>query len=224
VYGGAYDTYHRPLYAARPWDPGIASLGWRSWTLGTSTTAEPNSLDIQVGFSMIRYLFLTPAEPGFDPFTFDFDTDPARLAASGAMIDATSTDVNAFRQRGGKLIMYTGAADPVFSANDLAAYYERLTEAQGGLASTQRFARLFLVPGMNHCSAGPSLDRFDALTSIVRWVEKGRAPARLVATGATFPGRSRPLCPYPAEAHYRGRGDEESASSFRCVRPDTAPE
>jgi len=137
------------------------------------------------------------------------------------MIDATSTDMAAFRQRGGKLIMYAGVADPVFASNDLAAYYDRLVEAQGGLGRTQRFARLFLVPGMTHCSGGPSLDRFDALTSIVRWAEKGRAPARLVATGAAFPGRSRPLCPYPAETKYRGHGNTERASSFRCVRPTT---
>jgi feruloyl esterase len=121
--------------------------------------------------------------------------------------------------------MYTGLADPVFSANDLIGYYDRLVEAQGGLARTQKFARLFLVPGMNHCYGGPALDRFDALTSIVRWVEKGRAPARLVATGDAFPGRSRPLCPYPRESRYRGHGDGEAAASFRCVRPaSTAPE
>jgi feruloyl esterase len=224
VYGGAHDSNDTPLYEPYPWDAGLASLGWRSWKLGTSTTATPNSLHIQVGFAMIRYLFLTPADPSFDPFTFDFDTDPARLAASGAMIDATSTDLAAFRQHGGKLIMYTGVADPVFSSNDLAAYYDRLVQAQGGLGRTQGFARLFLVPGMNHCSGGPSLDRFDALSSIVRWVEKGRAPARLEATGVTFPGRSRPLCPYPTETRYRGRGDGERASSFRCVRPATASE
>jgi feruloyl esterase len=140
------------------------------------------------------------------------------------MINATSTDLTAFRRRRGKIMMYAGMADPVFSANDLIAYYHRLTDAQGGAGPTQKFARLFLVPGMNHCSDGPSLDRFDALTSIVRWVEKGRAPARLVATGEAFPGRSRPLCPYPKEARYKGRGDGEDAASFRCVTPGVAAE
>jgi hypothetical protein len=219
IFGGAHDSHGTPLYAAWPWDAGIASLGWRSWKLGTSPTAEPNSLDIQVVFPMLRYLFLTPPDPAFDPYGFDFDTDPLRLASAGAMVDTTSTDLRAFRRRRGKIIMYAGLADPVFSANDLVAYYQGLSRAQGGLAATRKFARLFLVPGMAHCSGGPALDRFDALSSIVRWVEKGRVPARLVATGDAFPGRSRPLCPYPAEAHYRGRGDGEDAKNFHCLAP-----
>lgn len=219
VFDGARDFAGTPLYATWPWDAGIASLGWRAWKLGTSPTAAPNALNVDVGFPMLRYLFLTPADQGFDPFAFDFDADPTRLATSGAMIDATSTDLTAFRRRRGKLLVYAGLADPVFSANDLAAWYERFVDAAGGLGAAQRTARLFLVPGMTHCSGGPSLDRFDPLTALVRWAEKGRAPKRLVATGAAFPERSRPLCPYPAEAHYRGRGDGERAGSFRCVRP-----
>ncbi|HWP65427.1 MAG TPA: tannase/feruloyl esterase family alpha/beta hydrolase [Candidatus Limnocylindria bacterium] len=223
VFDGAHDSAGTPLYASWPWDPGIASLGWRSWKLGISPTAQPNALNIQVGFAMIRHLFLTPPDPAFDPLGFDFDTDPARLAEAGALIDATSTALDAFRRRHGKLLIYAGVADPVFSARDLVAYYDRLAEAQGGLRATRRFARLFLVPGMTHCSGGPAFDRFDALSVIVRWVEKGRAPARIVASGAAFPGRTRPLCAHPAEARYRG-GDPRRAASFRCMRPAVAGE
>jgi feruloyl esterase len=170
----------------------------------------------------LRYVFFTPPDPSFDPLAFDFDTDPARTLVSAAMINATSTDLTAFRRRRGKLLLYTGLGDPVFSANDLSAYYDRLVTAQGGLRPTQKFARLFLVPGMTHCSGGPALDRFDPLTAIVRWVEKGRAPAKLTATGAAFPGRSRPLCPYPKETRYRGRGSSEEAGSFHCVVPPSS--
>jgi feruloyl esterase len=220
IFDGAHDSGGTPLYADWPWDAGIGAAGWRAWKLGFSPTSTPNALNVQVGFPLLRYVFLTPPDPGFDPLAFDFDTDPARTLASGAMVNAVSTDLTAFRGRRGKLLMYTGLADPVFSANDLMAYYDRLVDAQGGLKRTQAFARLFLVPGMNHCFGGPALDRFDALTSIVRWVEKGRAPARLIATGDAFPGRSRPLCPYPKESRYRGRGDGEVAASFRCVLPE----
>ena len=70
---------------------------------------------------------------------------------------------------------------------------------------------------MNHCSGGQSLDQFDPLTAIVRWVEQGEAPARIVATGTAFPGRSRPLCAYPKVALHDGSGSIEDAASFRCV-------
>lgn len=219
VYDGPRDSRGAPLYAAWPWDPGVGAPGWRQWKLGTSTTAAPNALNADLGFDIIRYVFLTPPDPSFDPLAFDWDADPARFAASSATIDATSTDLAAFRRRKGKLILTTGLGDPVFSAYDLVAYYDRLVAAEGGLRATQRFARLFLVPGMNHCAAGPALDRFDPLTAIVAWVEKGRAPAELVATGNAFPGRSRPLCPYPRETRYKGRGNPERASSFRCETP-----
>ena len=76
--------------------------------------------------------------------------------------------------------------------------------------------RLYLVPGMAHCAGGPSLDRFDLLSALVTWVEDGKAPASVVATGPAFPGRSRPLCPYPLHAQYRGKGDPEAAESFEC--------
>jgi feruloyl esterase len=220
VFGGAHDSSGTPLYAEWPWDPGIGGSNWRAWKLGLSLTSVPNALNLQVGLAILRYVFFTPPDPSFDPLRFDFDTDPARTLAAAAMVNATSTDLTAFARRRSKLLLYTGLGDPVFSANALRAYYDGVVTAHGGLASTQRFARLFLVPGMNHCSGGPALDRFDALTAIVRWVEKGRAPARLVATGDAFPGRSRPLCPYPREARYRRRGNSEEAASFRCVLPN----
>jgi pimeloyl-ACP methyl ester carboxylesterase len=219
VFGGPRDSSGRALYADWPWDAGIGDATWKVWKLGSSATAAWNAINVTLGFPMLRYVLLTPPDPAFDPLAFDFDADPARLLHAAAIVDATSTDLEAFRRRRGKLLMYAGLSDPVFSARDLVGYYERLADAQGGLARTRRFARLFLVPGMTHCLGGPSLDSFDPLTAIVRWVEKGRAPRHLVATGAAFPGRSRPLCPYPEEARHRGRGSIEGAESFRCVAP-----
>jgi len=164
-------------------------------------------------------VFLTPPQPAFDPLAFDFDVDPARLTEGAAIIDAVSTDLTAFRKRRGKIILYAGMSDAVFSARDLIDYYERVVDGTGGLARTRRFARLFLVPGMNHCVTGPALDRFDPLTPLIAWVEKGRAPRAIVASGQAFPGRSRPLCPFPDESRYRGSGDTEDARRFRCVPP-----
>jgi feruloyl esterase len=80
-----------------------------------------------------------------------------------------------------------------------------------------KWSRLFLVPGMGHCLGGEAaLDQFDLLGAVVDWVEKGTPPDAVVATGNAFPGRSRPLCPYPKHAQYRGTGDMEKAESFEC--------
>ena len=125
------------------------------------------------------------------------------------------TNLNTFSGRGGKLLFWHGVSDPWFSALDTVDYYERMTKANGGAEQVRNWSRLFLVPGMGHCGGGPSLDRFDALEAMVRWVEQGVPPESLTATGAAFPGRSRPLCAYPLHAHYKGQGNPEDASELR---------
>jgi hypothetical protein len=105
---------------------------------------------------------------------------------------------------------------PWFSALDTVDYYNRMTQANGGADRVREWSRLFLVPGAGHCGGGPSLDRFDALDAMVRWVEQGVAPESLTATGAAFPGRSRPLCAYPLHAQYKEQGNPDDASSFEC--------
>jgi feruloyl esterase len=102
-------------------------------------------------------------------------------------------------------------------------WYEKLNKNHGGKA--QNFARLFVVPGMNHCNGGPATDQFDALSALVTWVEKGQAPDTIAAKvnpgNKSLPAnwsktRSRPLCPWPSVATYKS-GDIESAASFACV-------
>ena len=88
--------------------------------------------------------------------------------------------------------------------------------ANGGQEETAKFARLFLIPGMNHCGGGPALDQFDTLTAMENWVEKGQEPDHIVASGNAFPGRTRPLCPYPKTPHYKGSGSIEDAANFSC--------
>ncbi len=92
-----------------------------------------------------------------------------------------------------------------------------MTAANGGRDKVMESSRLFLSPGMGHCGGGSAaLDRFDMLTAISNWVEKGEAPAFVNATGRAFPGRSRPLCAYPAHAQYKGQGDPENAANYEC--------
>ena len=80
----------------------------------------------------------------------------------------------------------------------------------------EQSSRAYLVPGMGHCASGVTLDRFDLLSAVVNWVEDGKAPLSVIATGPAFPGRSRPLCPYPQHAQFKGQGDPENAASFEC--------
>ncbi|HEX6507207.1 MAG TPA: tannase/feruloyl esterase family alpha/beta hydrolase, partial [Chloroflexota bacterium] len=130
---------------------------------------------------------------------------------------ANWTLLNTFSGHGGKLIFFHGVSDPWFSAQDTVRYYEQLAQSNGGPAAVAEWSRLFLVPGMGHCGGGSAaLDHFDLLDPIVDWVEKGRAPQAVLATGKAFPKRGRPLCPYPQHAHYKGSGAPEDAGSFAC--------
>jgi feruloyl esterase len=127
-------------------------------------------------------------------------------------------DLAGFRARNGKLLFAHGMADPIFSPHEMVDYYRRLTAKHG--AATADFSRLFLIPGMGHCQGGAATDSWDGLGALVDWVEKGQAPQRIVASGtAVYPGRTRPLCPYPQYAHYDGSGNPEDAASFSCRQP-----
>lgn len=215
LFGGPRDSAGHRLYAGWPYDAGIAAPGWRLWKLGTSRTAVPNGLDATLGLDAMRYYFMTPPDPGVTPATFDFDRALRLTQQTRAVNDATGTFFSSFIAHGGKLIIYQGASDPVFSPAAIVAWYRELIAQYG---QPQRWARLFLVPGMNHCAGGPATDEFDALGAIVRWTEARRPPARLVARGTAFPGVTRPLCPYPQYARYRG-GDPKSGTSFACQAP-----
>lgn len=218
VFGGARDSRGNAVYASWPWDPGIAAPGWRAWKLGTSPTAQPNALNATLAASSLGYFFMTPPRPDLDLMAFDIDRDTAATAETAAINDATGTLMSSFAARGARMIVFHGNADPVFSADDLTAYWDRLARDNGGADALGRFARLFMVPGMTHCGGGPAMEDFDPLAALEAWVERGEAPERILARGPAFPGRSRPLCPYPLEARFTG-GDPQAAASFECRAP-----
>jgi Tannase and feruloyl esterase len=212
VLAGPRDSRGKALYEPYPIDAGV--INWRGPMLGTSTTAVPNAA--RATNTSVKYVFMTPAAPEFDYLKFNFDTDPARLIASGEYTATTSVDYRAFKLRRGKAIVYMGIGDGLVNANGVRRWYDKLAESNGGLAATQEFARYFPVPGMGHCSGGPALDNFDPFGALVAWVEKGQEPNQMTATGNAFPGRVRPLCAYPKTARYLGRGSVDAADSFRC--------
>jgi pimeloyl-ACP methyl ester carboxylesterase len=222
AFDGPRDSTGGRLYVGQPWDPGIAAPGWRQWKLGTSQTPTPNAANTTLMAGALAYEFLTPPDPSFAITNFNFDRDPTRMEAFSRVYDTfRDATLAAFKARGGRLLLFHGTADGIFSASESVDYFERLAANNGGVASAQTWARLFLIPGMNHCSGGPATDSYDGLQAIVDWVEEGKAPASVrasaLSTNPYFPNRTRPLCPYPAFAKYRGTGNIEDASNFVCA-------
>lgn len=163
---------------------------------------------------------------------FNLDTEPARLAAGRLAFHGDNVDpsrpgpnFNAFSQRGGRMLLYTGTMDNGVQPAGITGFVQRL-QAQHGRAAAQQMARLFLVPGMHHCRGGTATELFDPLGALVAWVEHGQAPERLLARavpgGPLDPqhqGLSRPLCAWPRYARYDGHGDVRRAESFQCALP-----
>jgi feruloyl esterase len=204
---------------------------------------------------------------GFNFLSINFDSDVTltdnKPIASGetwkTALDANNPDIRAFKRRGGKLIMYHGSADPFITPLNSLDYYAAVIKAGGGddgspdedaVNETRAFARLFMVPGMNHCAGGPGANTFggvgqgvglgggtsipqdpqhDVVRALEQWVEHGIAPDRIVATkfvndrpanGVAF---TRPLCPYPDVARYTGSGATTEAANFVCVPDEREP-
>jgi feruloyl esterase len=161
--------------------------------------------------------------------SFNVDSEPAKLRQGridfhGANVDPSQPGPNfdAFVKRGGKMLVYTGSADPAVQARGVTAFIDRLKAQYQGAAGT---ARLFIVPGMLHCRSGATADQFDELAPLAAWVEKGIAPESIVARaapgGALDPagkGVARPLCAYPKYAKYQG-GNPDLAASHACTAP-----
>jgi feruloyl esterase len=150
---------------------------------------------------------------------YDWDKDASKVISElSPLLDDADPDLTAFKARGGKLLLYTGWADPLIPAADLVNFYEGMQKKMGATAD---FARLFMVPGMGHCSGGNAPTRFDALGALEPWVEKGQAPEKMIAAqivqGETK--RTRPLCVYPQVAKYNGTGSVDEATNFTCRQP-----
>ena len=144
------------------------------------------------------------------------DVDKAALAGVQPLVDSMSTNLTSFSAHGGKLIFYHGDSDPWFSPLDTFEYFKDMAAANGGIEAVSKWSQFYFVPGMGHCGGGQALDQFDLLDAMVNWVEKGSVPSSVTASGKAFPGRSRPLCPYPKHAHYKGQGEVQDATNFDC--------
>lgn len=235
IFSGAITSDGKPFYASFPVDAGLAGPGVANWEF-----VAPIKLDS----GAVGLIFSVPPQ---NPKEFDgpnfvlngsIDAMLASVYAKNAkfkesamefMTPPNATDMSRVKARGGKILLYHGVSDPIFSIDDTKAWYNGVQKANGGDASD--FARFFRIPGMDHCRDGAATDQFDAISPLVQWVEQGQAPDWIIARarGAGNAGgrndglpadwsadRARPLCPYPGVAIYKGSGSIEDASSFVC--------
>lgn len=196
-------------FGSEAYGPG-AGEGWR------------NFLDVPEPRRVGLFPYFVFNNPGWDWRSFDWDRDLDFTSQKMGFLNATSHDLSAFRERGGKIVMHTGWVDPILPAPDVIAYYDEVTQAMGGPGRTREFFRLFMAPGMGHCSGGPGPNTLDALTALEAWVEHGTVPDRIVATRRGTAGeadRTRPLCVYPQVARWTGKGSTDDARNFACVAP-----
>ena len=153
-------------------------------------------------------------EPDFDLSKFDPDRDLSKIrgGAFAKAYEANDPDIRAFTRRGGKLLMWHGWSDPGPSPIGTITYFR---EADGKLGAGQTSARLFLLPGVEHCGGGPGPSQVDLLGALDQWVQTGRAPATLIATKSS-PPLTRPICAFPTTARYGGAGDLDDPKNFQC--------
>jgi hypothetical protein len=225
-------VYSGPVSNGKPFFPGYmpgseavttglfgggTGSGWMNVIVAGQPNAKP--ADFNLAENTMQYLVNKPPKADYDYKTFNFDRDIHLLDAWSKEADAKNPDLSAFKKRGGKLLMTYGWADPILQPMMGVNYYEQAIAKNG--ADSKNFFRLFMVPGMAHCGGGIGPDRNDAVTAMINWVEKGQAPASIVASRVVNNQvvRTRPLCPYPQVARYSGQGSIDDAKNFRCVAP-----
>ena len=178
---------------------------------GTDIAANPVPGDLQLG----TYRYLAHQDANWDWKTFNIDTDTALAKKMGGIIDAVEPDLSAFKNRGGKLLLYHGWADPGIPPENTVNYYNSVLAEMG--KNQNNWMQLFMVPGMGHCRGGAGPNQIDWMSALENWREKGETPTSIIGKGKNGETpMTRPLCPHPQVATYKGSGDINDAASFVC--------
>jgi feruloyl esterase len=225
----------KKIYAA-PINPVTGEKIYTSFPLASENERTGLNLQQSEEAQDLFYPFKWVWGADYDLLSFDFNKDMKRMDRElGPILNANNPDLNPFMKKGGKLIMYTGTYDPLVPFQDAVNYYERVIEKQGNLKKTQTFFRYFLIPGMAHCGGGPGLNDFgqglpsdipldeerDILSALMNWVEKGKAPQKMIVTSYNEGKRDkeirlrRSVSPYPEFPQYTG-GDPTLPSSYKA--------
>jgi hypothetical protein len=233
IYAGIHDSKGRTIFPG--YLPG-AEEGQGGWGLWITGPAPARSAMAFFGIGYYSNMVYEKSDWTYKSFTVDSGLQAAKDKTAAAL-DAVNPDLSAFRNHGGKLILYHGWNDPAIPALNTVNYYQDVI-AKMGQADTDSFTRLYMIPGMQHCGGGPGPGNFGAfvgslpddpqrnvLIALENWVEKGTAPGTIIAAKAgadpqAAPTMTRPLCPYPQAAKYKGSGDPSSAESFVCAIPE----
>ncbi|HLW76216.1 MAG TPA: tannase/feruloyl esterase family alpha/beta hydrolase [Bryobacteraceae bacterium] len=220
VYQGASNSKGVRIHPG--YEPGGES-GFGGWPLWISGVQQGHSL--QHAFAQGFFSDMMYSDAAWDYKTFNFDKDvPATDDKMGPIFNGTNADLSKFKSRGGKLIIYHGWSDAAISPLDSVNYYNAVA-AKLGQKQAGEFVDLYMVPGMQHCGGGPGVTSFAApmTSAIEQWVESKKAPGEIVATkykqdGVASSGvlRTRPICPYPQAAKYKGSGSTDDAANFTC--------
>jgi len=176
------------------------------------------TLRAPVGIAFDSYRYLALNNPNWDYKTFDIKKDIAQFDKTvGPLMNSNDTNLKPFFDHGGKLIMYHGWADPGIPPENSLQYYSKVVKTVGASKASNSI-RLFMLPGVGHCAGGDGPGTWDSLGALDQWREKGTAPASIVASHSTMGvvDKTRPLCPYPQTAQYKGTGNTNEAANFVC--------
>jgi len=164
-------------------------------------------------FDIVRIAF---NDPNLDWQTFDLDRDMPIIDKAVGYVDSVNPDLGAFKRAGGKLLLTHGWADTGITPENTIWYYDSVLSKMSGNQSD--WMRLFMAPGMGHCGGGPGVNTFDSIGTLENWVERGAAPDQMLGKGAE--GLTRPMCPYPQYAKYKGTGDLKDGANWACAAPE----
>jgi feruloyl esterase len=217
IYGGPVDSRGRAIHVSGL--PIGSELGWADRIIGADGGQGTNVTAMIDWFRFMAHPI--DAGPLWQLAQLDWDNDPNRTGGMAAVYGASSPDLRDFATHGGKMIHYQGWQDPAVAPLESIDYYETATRAVGGLARIQSFYRLFMIPGLQHCTGGPGATEIDPLTHLEQWVENGKPPEVLMGKGIAADGKAftRAHFPYPDSARYKS-GNPNDAASFQRVAGD----